>query len=109
MIIVNQIKLSHETFFLIGSKSEIEVAAERLDKEMNTDLESDCEAVMKISKATKQQSRQTSTASSTFSISNIEKGGMSRTKSNIFQKKNDNGNLSKVNFFFVSEKSFRSI
>ena len=109
MIIVIQIKSFHQTFFLTGSKSEIEVAAERLDKEMNTDLESDCEAVMKISKATKQQSRQTSTASSTFSISNIEKGGMSRTKSNIFQKKNDNGNLSKVNFFFVSEKSFRSI
>ena len=108
MIIVIQIKSFHQTFFLTGSKSEIEVAAERLDKEMNTDLESDCEAVIKISKATTQQSRQTSTASSAFSKSSIEKGGMSTTKTNNVQKKNENGNLSIVNYF-VSEKSFRSI
>ena len=106
MIIMIQMELFHATFFLVGSESEIAVAAERLDKEMNTDLESDCEAVKNISKATKQQSRQTST---TFSKSSIEKGGISTTKSNNVQKKNDNGNRSKVNFSFVFKKFFRSI
>ena len=90
----------------IGSKAEIEAAAERLDKEMNTDLESDCEAVISISKTNKQQPRQNSATSTTnLSKINTETGGPSTTKTNNTQKKNDNGNLLKTNFPLFPETS----
>ena len=88
--------------------TEVEAAAERLDKEMNTDLESDCEAVISVSKINKQQPRQISTtttmsksnndkretSTTTVSRSNNGKGGISSTtKPNNLQRKNDNGNL----------------
>lgn len=89
--------------------TEVEAAAERLDKEMNTDLESDCEAVISVSKINKQQPRQISTTTTTMSKSNNDKGETSTTtvsrsnngkggisstaKPNNLQRKNDNGNL----------------
>ena len=71
---------------------------------MNTDLESDCEAVMSRSKYDKQQPRQNS-ATSTMNLSktSTEKGGSSSTKTNNIQKKNDNGILSEINFFSISK------
>ena len=58
--------------------TEVEAAAERLDKEMNTDLESDCEAVISVSKINKQQPRQISTTT-TMSKSNNDKRETSTT------------------------------
>ena len=103
MIIIIQI-LSRGNVFFIGSKDEIEAAAERLDKEMNTDLESDCEAIISISTTNQQQSRQNSTTTSTisWSKSNTETSGSSTTKSINTQKK-DNGNLTKIYSSFVSK------
>jgi hypothetical protein len=85
--------------------AEVEAAAERLDKEMNTDLESDCEAVISISKTNTQRPRQISTTTS-LSKSNIETGGSSTTKPDNTQKKNDNSNLAKINFSFIFRNFF---
>lgn len=52
-----------------------------------------CEAVINISKATKQKSRQISIAT-TLSKLTIEKGGTSKRKLNSNQNKIGNGNLS---------------
>lgn len=71
---------------------------------MNTDLESDCEAVIGVSRTSKQQPRQNSTISTTnLSKSNTEIGESSVTKVNNAQKKNDNGNLSEINFLYFKK------
>ncbi|CAF1032580.1 unnamed protein product [Adineta steineri] len=71
------------------SMSEIESAAERLDKEMNTDLESDCEAVVKNSKNNKQQQRQNLSSQTNLSRTTTQIDNSSTTKTNHTQKKND--------------------
>jgi hypothetical protein len=95
----NKIVLSN---IFIGSREEIEVVAERLDKEMNTDLESDCEAVVDVSKTNRQQPRQNSTTTTvsktSFSKANTEIGGSTVTKNNNTQQKNDTSNLLEVTF-----------
>jgi hypothetical protein len=75
-----------KSFYVIGSLMEIEAAAERLDKEMNTDIESDYEAVMNNNKSKKQQkSNQVSMLAAPVS-SNIEIVEPT-TKSSKIQKK----------------------
>jgi len=101
-LIVNAYKRGM-TFFFIGSLAEIEVAAERLDKQMNTDLESDCEAVISMSKYKTKRLCQPSTSSS--SKSSIEIDGSSTTKTNNMQKKNDNSDHPKNGHFFLFSKT----
>lgn len=85
-----------------GTKNEIEAAAERLDKEMNTDLESDCETMLRNSKAKPPRQNSTTTTTTKNSCnSNIENSGSSATKSVSNQKRNDQGDR-KMNCFFFS-------
>jgi hypothetical protein len=76
---------------------------------MNTDLESDCEAVVSVSKTNRQQSRQNSTATvskTNLSKANTATSGSSVTKNNSTQKKNDTSNFLKVKFSFIFENVF---
>lgn len=77
-------------FVFVGSLAEIEAAAERLDKQMNTDLESDCEAVKNNPKIQSQRPQPRSTPATTTTNSNISGTGSSTMKTNNIQKKNDN-------------------
>ncbi|CAF4111744.1 unnamed protein product [Rotaria magnacalcarata] len=74
-----------------GSLTEIEAAADRLDKEMNTDLESDCEIVMNFDKSNaSQELSQCSMLTTPSSKSNIEIVGSSAIRKNKNQKKKEN-------------------
>ncbi|CAF4902228.1 unnamed protein product [Rotaria magnacalcarata] len=62
---------------LEGSLTEVEAAAERLDKQMNSDLESDCETLKSSSKLNVQRSQQITT-SAPSSNSSIQISGTSK-------------------------------
>ncbi|CAM4979093.1 unnamed protein product [Rotaria socialis] len=74
-----------------GSLTEIEAAADRLDKEMNTDLESDCEIVMNFDKSNaSQELSQYSMVATPSSKSSIEIVGSSAIRKNKNQKEKEN-------------------
>ena len=76
---------------------------------MNTDLESDCETIISISKTNRHQSQNNSTATiqkTNLSRGNAETGGTSSTKTNNTQKKTDTSNLFKVIFSFILKDFF---
>ena len=84
-------------FLFIGSLAEIEDAAERLDKQMNTDIESDCDAVISNTKVNKQRSFQLSATTPTTN-SSIQIGRSPATKANDYRKKKDTGNCSRIKY-----------
>ncbi|CAF3013570.1 unnamed protein product [Rotaria sp. Silwood2] len=101
-LVNNYHNTAHEDFYsklvhIIGSLTEVEAAAERLDKEMNTDLESDCENIMNNHKLNKQQGLGQSSILKTPNNSSIEIDCSATMKNNKIQKKIDNGNGSKSN------------
>ncbi|CAF3656564.1 unnamed protein product [Rotaria sp. Silwood1] len=78
---------------IIGSLAEVEAAAKRLDKEMNTDLESDCESIMNNHKLNKQQGLGQSSILKTPNNSSIEIDRSATMKNNKVQKKIDSDSI----------------
>ncbi|CAF1184643.1 unnamed protein product [Rotaria sp. Silwood1] len=76
-----------------GSLAEVEAAAKRLDKEMNTDLESDCESIMNNHKLNKQQGLGQSSILKTPNNSSIEIDRSATMKNNKVQKKIDSDSI----------------
>ena len=95
-----EMRLFCETFSP-GYLPEVEAFAERLDKEMNTDLESDCEIMINHSKIDKQQSKQivnTTTSSKTKSLRfDKDPSELSTIKSIDNRKKSNNSYYSEEN------------
>ncbi|CAF4441990.1 unnamed protein product [Rotaria sp. Silwood2] len=97
-LVNNYHNTAHEDFYsklvhIIGSLTEVEAAAERLDKEMNTDLESDCENIMNNHKLNKQQGLGQSSILKTPNNSSIEIDCSATMKNNKIQKKIDNDSI----------------
>ncbi|CAF4520040.1 unnamed protein product [Rotaria socialis] len=97
ILAVESWKAKHSRLFVlylgvpIGSLTEIEAAADRLDKEMNTDLESDCEIVMNFDKSNaSQELSQYSMVATPSSKSSIEIVGSSAIRKNKNQKEKEN-------------------
>lgn len=92
LIMLLDIKKSFSLYDVLGTKDEIEAAAERVDKEMNTDLESDCETVIGNSKVKPPRQNSTTKTTTSSSNSNTETVGSMSTKATSTQKKSDHGN-----------------
>ncbi|CAF3761355.1 unnamed protein product [Rotaria sp. Silwood1] len=76
-----------------GSLTEVESAAERLDKEMNTDLESDCENIMNNHKVNKQQGFSQSSILKTPNNSSFKIDRSATIKNSKVQKKINNDSI----------------